>query len=174
MQIPEELSNEQISEILIYAGFIVLSYELVKGLIVKPIRQFYSHVTFGEGMPFKSYEDDVRYRHKNEVEACLLYLRDFMGAIDSEDVKTIQNLRNHRNEVAHELIQLISLNPKSKIELLKKVDKTLFKLSNHNTYIEIGSDPQFIGIDWDKAYGTEYALFKQIIENVGSLKFIND
>ena len=55
--------------------------ELVKSLIVRPIKAFYSHVTFGPGMPFKSYEEDVLSRHRNEFEACLLYLRDFMQCV---------------------------------------------------------------------------------------------
>ena len=173
MQYPEDVSKDQISTILTYAGFIVLSYELVKGLIINPIKSFYCNVTFREGMPFKSYEFDVRSRHKYEIEACLLYLKDFMMAIDIEDVSAIQELREHRNEMAHELPQLIQFNPTRKLDLLKNVDKALFKLSNHNTYMEIGSDPKYKGIDWKTAYGPEYALFKLIVENVGSLKFVN-
>jgi len=38
-----------------------------------------------------------------EFQACLLYLRDFMKAIDSKDVLTIQGLRKHRNDLAHGL-----------------------------------------------------------------------
>jgi len=37
-------------------------------------------------MPFKSYAADVKARHKDEFEACLLYLRDFMQAIDAQDM----------------------------------------------------------------------------------------
>jgi hypothetical protein len=143
------------------------------GLVIKPIKSFYNSVTFGEGMLFKSYEFDVRSRHKYEIEACLLYLKDFMRAIDAEDVSAIQELREHRNEMAHELTQLIQFNPIRKLDLLINVDKALFKLSNHNTYMEIGSDPKYKCIDWETAYGPEYALFKLIVENVGSLKFIN-
>ncbi len=60
-----------------------------------PIKAFYADMAFGQGMPFKTYQEDVRARHKNEFEACLLYLRDFMEALDVDDVKTIQELRTH-------------------------------------------------------------------------------
>jgi len=176
MNYSEELSTDQLSQILSYAGFILLSFELVKGLIIKPIKEFYANTTFGEGVPFNTYETDVDSRHKYELEACLMYLRDFMEALDSDDVTTIQTFRKHRNEIAHELPHLIGFNPEKKIELLKKVDKALFKLSNYNTYIQIGADPQFKdkGIDWDTIYGAEYALFKSVINNVENLKFVKN
>ena len=117
-------------------------------------------------MPFNSYEEDVMTRHKNEFEACLLYLRDFMEAINNEDLLTIQELRKHRNELAHNLPDIIhKLEMDENLKLLERVDKTLFRLSNYRTYIEIGSDPQFKnrGIDWSTIKGHEYLLFEEIV-----------
>ena len=91
------LSEDDLTRSLTYAGFVLLAFELVKSLIVDPIKLFYRDTTFSVG-PFKSYELDVMSGHKNEFEACLLYLRDFMEAIDSNDVLAIQGLRKHRNE----------------------------------------------------------------------------
>ena len=99
----EDLRPDVLARRLAYAGYVLVAYELVKSMIVSPIKAFYADTTFGQGMPFKSYDDDVRARHKNEFEACLLYLRDFMEALDADDVKTIQDLREHRNNVAHNL-----------------------------------------------------------------------
>lgn len=176
MNYSDKASADQLSQILAYAGFVLLSFELVKGLIIKPIKIFYQNVTFGEGMPFKSYEIDVKSRHKNEFDACLMYLRDFMEALDSDDITTIHTFRKHRNEIAHELPKLIEFNPVDKIELLKNVDKTLFKLSNYNTYMQIGADPEFQNkrIDWDTVYGYEYSLFKAVVNNVENLRFVKN
>ncbi len=119
--------------------------------------------------PFKSYEEDVRARHSNEFEACLLYLRDFMGAIDSADMPTIQALRKHRNDLAHDLVGRL---PNLRIDgyrlLFENVDRTLFKLSNYRTRMEIGADPelQSIGIDWETLKGHEYSLFEKVLEKV--------
>ncbi len=96
-----------------------------------------------------------------------------MHVLDSKDVIAIQELRQHRNDIAHDLPKLITFDPSEKTGLLKKVDTALFKLSNHDEYIEIGADPEFKNVDWDTAYGRENALFKQIVENVESLKFIS-
>lgn len=168
----ESLSEVELTRSLTYAGFILLAYELVKGLIVEPIKAFYAHTTFGAG-PFKSYEADVLSRNKNEFEACLLYLRDFMQALDSNDVLAIQGLRKHRNELAHDLPgRLAALDIAAYSPLLQKADRALFKLSNYRTYMEIGSDPAFKseGIDWDTVYGREYMIFKEVLKKVSILQ----
>ena len=167
-----DLSEEELTRALAYAGFVLLAYELIKSLIVAPIKAFYENTTFHSG-PFKSYEIDVLSRHKNEFEACLLYLRDFMRAIDSDDLLAIQGLRKHRNELAHDLAnKLRQLDIDSYAPLLEKADKALFKLSNHQTYIEIGHDPEFqnIGIDWDTVTGNEYMLFEEVVRKVRILQ----
>lgn len=121
------LSEDELTRSLTYAGFILLAYELVKSLIVDPIKLFYGDTHFSSG-PFSSYEKDVLRRHKNEFEACLMYLRDFMEAIDSRDVVAIQGLRKHRNALAHELpTQLKSLEITAYAPLLQSVNQALFR-----------------------------------------------
>lgn len=169
----ENLTEEELTRALAYAGFILVAFELVKSLIVKPIKAFYRGVTFGKGLPFKSYEDDVLSRHKNEFEACLLYLRDFMKAIDSDDLLAIQGLRKHRNDLAHDLVnKLHDLEIESYVPLLEKANKALFKLSNYRTYMEIGSDPEFqnMGIDWGTVKGHEYIVFEEVLNKVKLLR----
>lgn len=166
------LSEDDLTKSLAYAGFVLLAYELVKSLIVDPIKLFYRDTTFSSG-PFASYELDVKPRHKNEFEACLLYLRDFMQAIDSDDFLAIQGLRKHRNDLAHDLPEeLKSMDVDSYAPLLEKTDKALFKLSNYRTYMEIGYDPEFRekGIDWDTIYGMEYMIYKEVVEKVKILQ----
>ena len=159
---PKELTRR-----LTYAGFVLVGFELVKSMIVGPIKAYYAHTTFGKGEPFKSYPEDVLARHSNEFEACLLYLRDFMQAIDSDDMDTIQELRKHRNELAHDLVNRLSTLALHPYEpLWQNVDRTLFKLSNYRAYMEIGADPEFVGINWSTAKGQEYLLFEEIVESV--------
>lgn len=170
----EKLSERELTQTLTYAGFILVAFELVKSMIVNPIKLFYQHTTFGKGTPFISYEKDVLSRHKNQFEASLLYLRDFMEAIDSEDVLTIQALRKHRNELAHDLPNMLNkLTIKDHLPLLEETSKALFKLSNYRAYMEIGSEPELQnkGIDWDTVKGPEYMLFEEVISK---LKILQD
>jgi hypothetical protein len=165
-----DLPLSAIERRLTYAGFVLVAYELVKSMIVGPIKAFYRDVTFGEGMLFNNYDVDVRARHDNEFEACLLYLRDFMEALDADDIGTIQELRAHRNDVAHNLASKLSTLRSSDYRVLwDKVDRTLFKLSKYRAYMEIGADPEFRGIDWETAKGTEYLLFEQVVQTMNLL-----
>lgn len=169
----EDLSTDELREALAYAGLVLVAFELVKSMIVKPIKLFYWNTTFGEGMPFKSYDEDVLSRHRNEFEACLLYLRDFMEAINSEDLMTIQALRKHRNDLAHGLVaRLPNLRLEDYQPLLENVDRTLFKLSNYRMRMEIGADPEFQGrgINWESAKGHEYLLFEEVVKKVRLLE----
>jgi hypothetical protein len=166
-------TEEELTRALSYAGFVLIAFELVKSLIVNPIKEFYTNTTFGEGAPFNSYKEDVLSLHKNQFEACLLYLKNFIQAIDSEDVLTIQALRRHRNDLAHNLPGILhNLVIENYLPLLEKTNKTLFKLSNYRTYMEIGSDPDFQkkGINWDTIKGSEYELFEEVLGKVKILK----
>ena len=114
----DNLSEKKLTDALTYAGFVLVAFELVKNLIVNPIKAFYNNTTFSGG-DFKSYKDDVLLRDKNEFEACLLYLRDFMEAIDTDDVIAIQMFRKHRNYLAHDLANNLSrLNTKENLSII--------------------------------------------------------
>lgn len=169
----KELTEHELTRMLTCVGLVLLSFELVKSLVIRPIREFYSHVTFGPGMPFKSYEEDVLSRHHNEFEACLLYLRDFMQAIDSDDLHAIQALRTHRNEVAHDLVNRLHVpGAEHYAPLLERAERALFKLSNYRTYMEIGADPELQnrGIDWSTVKGHEYLLFEEVRRKIGLIE----
>ena len=161
----------QINRVLSYAGFVLVAFQLVSSMIVRPIKEFYKDCEFGEGMPFISYENDILFRHNHEFEACLLYLKDFVKAIDNEDFLIIQELRKHRNDLAHNLIDRISdLKIEEHRELFEDVRGTLFKLSNYRAYVEIGSDPEFKGIDWETLKGHEYILYERIVREIEELQ----
>jgi hypothetical protein len=169
----DTLTEEELTLALAYAGLILVAFELVKSLIVEPIKVSYSNMTFGEGMPFKSYEEDVLFRHKNEFEACLLYLRDFMKAIDSDDILVIQELRKHRNDLAHNIAHKLQAQEiKADIFLLEKANNVLFKLSNYRTHMEIGADPELQnkGVDWGCVKGHEYLIFEEVLNKIRALQ----
>jgi hypothetical protein len=160
-----------ISDALAYAGLVLLAFELLKQMIVSPIKAFYLNTTFSGG-PFVSYEHDVLSRHKSEFEACLMYLRDFMEAIDSDDVKCIQDLRNHRNDLAHNLpAHLFTLRLEDYAGLFRATDRTMFKLSNYRTRMEFSADPAYkkLGIDWHAIKGHRYELYEEVLSKLDSL-----
>ena len=44
----EDLPPDVLARRLTYAGFVLLAYELVKAMIVSPIKAFYADTTFGK------------------------------------------------------------------------------------------------------------------------------
>ena len=171
---PNILNSEpqDLADSLAFAGLVLLAFELVRNMIVQPIKTFYSGIEFSAG-PFESYEHDVTSRHKNEFEACLLYLRDFMQAIDAADMNSIQELRHHRNELAHNLAaKLPRLRIEDYAELFRATDRALFKLSNYRTYMEIGADPRFseLKVDWSAVKGHEYLLYEEVLGKLQTLQ----
>ena len=166
---PYNLSSAEVNRNLVHAGLFLVAFELVRELIVKRVKGFYDGVTFGEGMPFKSYEEDVLARHKNIFEASLLYLRDHFEAISPEDLRAIQMLREHRNRIAHDLPRMLPcMDSIANDALLSSARNSLFRLSNFWVYIDIGADPAFKSqnIDWEKVAGEDLALLDRIIEQV--------
>ena len=173
----EDLSDDELTRVLAYAGFVLVGFELLKSMIVNPIKTFYAHTDFAEGMPFKTYENDVLSRHRNEFEACLLYLRDFMEAIDSADMLAIQALRKHRNDLAHDLVdRLPALRIAEHQLMFEGVYRALFNLSNYRVRMEIGADPEFqkMGINWESVKGHEFLLFEAIVQKVKLLNLNRD
>jgi len=173
--VPSILNDElDVTQVLAYAGCVLLAFELVKSLIIKPIKAFYWNTTFCESSPFRSYKEDVLTRHRNEFEACLLYLRDFMEAISNEEFLSIQALRHHRNQLAHNLPDILNtLDIGSCKPLLERTDRVLFTLSNYRVRMEIAADPEFAdrGIDWDTVVGSEYILFKEVLKKIRLLGY---
>ena len=173
----EDLSADELTRVLAYAGFVLVGFELLKSMIVGPIKTFYAHTDFSGGTTFQSYERDVLSRHRNEFEACLLYLRDFMEAIDSADMLAIQALRKHRNDLAHDLVDRL---PALRIEehqlMFEGVYRALFNLSNYRVRMEIGADPEFQkkGINWETAKGHEFLLFEAVVQKVKLLNLNRD
>jgi|SRR5580704_11642435 hypothetical protein len=161
------LSPDDLNRNLVHAGLVLVAVELVRKLVVNRVKAFYDGVTFGEGLPFKDYEQDVLSRDKHVFEASLLYLRDNFEAISADDLDAIQALRKHRNRIAHDLPSMLPKMDRVESEnIIAEARQSLFRLSNFWTYIEVGSDPEFASqdIDWEAVAGEDLTLLDEIIE----------
>ena len=165
-------SDRQIKHSAVIAGAAALTHTLLEALVVDSVKPFYDRTTFSQTesadhLTFQSFEADVLWRHKNEFDACLLYLRDFMEVIDKGDVQSIQEFEVSQTEAEKCLRNNISaLNFESLKDNLIQMDRAIFKLSNHRLYVEIGADPEFKGIDWETQKGNEYVLFEGAVSAI--------
>jgi len=93
---------------LIAGALFITAFEMLKDSIVDRIRDFFC---FGFDENGDLISDDYRAKvlslHKKPLEASLLWLEN-MGAIDASDIKKYRTLTDARNNLAHEMLAVIS------------------------------------------------------------------
>lgn len=117
---------------LILASLYLTAYEILRESICDRIKDFFSNPTKTstgwEFLPAAEYKNEVLNAHKDLICASCLWLKK-MSVLCEDDIKAIEAIRNHRNEIAHELPKLLS-NKKSDIDTDKflKMRELLFKI----------------------------------------------
>ena len=105
--LPEKLSPAEVRRNLVKASVFITAYELVKEAILERVSGFFINGFDQAGLKYSpAYERDVLSRDKSKVRASLLWLVD-MKAITPQDLAAFDEMRKHRNEVAHELPKLL-------------------------------------------------------------------
>lgn len=103
------LNPEAIKSNLVLSSLYLAAYEILKSAIIDNARDFFASDYDADGKPVldKQYRDEVSKLHRDLLQASCLWLEK-VGAITSDEVEEIGRIRRHRNEVAHELPQLLS------------------------------------------------------------------
>ena len=88
---------------LILTSLYLSAFEILMNSIVDQLRDFYtSDLKNGKLVPNERYKTEVKNLHKKILHASCLWLQN-NGVITKEDIKEIDKIREHRNEIAHEL-----------------------------------------------------------------------
>lgn len=98
----EFLNPEIIRSRLVSAALYIVSFDLLKARIVGRIREFLQPSYDID----RSYEADVLSRNKSPIYASLSWLKE-MGALNENDVLAFNRVKDCRNKLAHELLNLI-------------------------------------------------------------------
>ena len=134
---------------MILSSLYLTAYELLKDAIIDNIRAFFSfEYKGGKAISDEQYKDEVVRVHKDLMHASCLWLKR-NGIITESEVKEVQNIRKHRNQVAHELPRLLidadlnlNIGYFVKIrELLEKIE--LWWVKN----VEIPTNSEFNGVE---------------------------
>lgn len=133
------------------AGLYLLAYELLKDSIIRRLRDFY-------WMGFKDGKDTIspKYtqilsKHKNPLVASCMWL-EANGALSASDVKTILEIRDFRNDIAHELPGLL-LDGKRDIRTdhVAQIQQLLLKIDRWWIInVELAIDEEYAGQDVDE------------------------
>src|SRR4030067_3777791 len=129
----DEIQNRKlISQKMLLASLYLTSYEILKSSIIEQVHDYYQiGYQQGRGKEYNPlYETEVRSKVKDGKDiliASALWLVS-MEALTEEDVESIRDVRQHRNEIAHELHEILFYSNRSvRIELIKTIRNLVYK-----------------------------------------------
>jgi len=108
----KKLAADNIRLALQLAGLFLTGWELLAGDIVDRVKAFFE---IKPGSVTIEYEKDVLSRHKSPLQASALWLVE-NGAITDAQCKRLDDMRKHRNEIAHELSKVL-VDPKYQVDI---------------------------------------------------------
>jgi len=102
------LHPEELRSVLLSVSLFVMIFEMFRDRVVDHPRFLHSNEFGPNGwvVDKAAYERDVTSRHKNTLQASLLWFHSY-NAIDDDDLKTFARIRSCRNRVVHELSNLL-------------------------------------------------------------------
>lgn len=136
---------------LFLATMFVTTFEILKDSVVDRIKDFYNS-GFDQTGPIVSpeYQEKVASRNKSVLYASLDWLKEY-EVIDDHDLKTFEKLKKTRNQLAHQLFDVVTGQVESDhraqfevlIELLRKME--VWWVIN----VEIATNPDYDGQEID-------------------------
>jgi hypothetical protein len=145
------LDPEVVRPSLFIATMFITTFEILKDSVVDRIRDFYTNGWDQTGpIVAPQYQSEVLSRSKSALYASLAWLREH-EAIDDDDLKTFENLKKIRNQLAHQLFKVVTGQVESEhasqfpvlVALLRKVE--VWWVVN----VEIPTNPDYDGEEID-------------------------
>lgn len=124
------LNPEEVKFQLITSSFYITAYDILIETVVQKIKDFYMSGFDENGMIIDpNYKKQVRSLHKQDIViASSLWLKKH-DAISEGDLEKIKIFKEHRNELAHELSEMIvDSDKRTRIELIKEIRDLRFKI----------------------------------------------
>lgn len=128
------LHPETLKGNLVAVSLFITSFEMFKDAVLQKPKTFFSN-GYDKNGPIvgEEYKNEVLTKSKSPLYASLLWFKE-MGAIDDGDIKKFNRIRQHRNELTHEIMEYLSNVNKNLdtsifqnlIQLLSKIEKWWF------------------------------------------------
>jgi len=170
----EFLNPASLKSNLIVASLFLAAYETLRNSIIEHIRGFYTN---GLGHNKSSVGSDdyekVLSRHKSPMDASLLWLRD-RRIVNASDIKLVNRLRKHRNDLAHDLPRFIGTRDADvNFGLIEEIYQLVTKIDRWWVReVEIPTNPDFDDQDVDAIADEEIVsgnmLFLQLMIHVAT------
>jgi hypothetical protein len=146
------LNPETLRSNLIVASIFLAAHETLRQSIIERIRDFYTTGFDSSGFTVDpKYHAEVLSKNRSPVYASLAWLKE-SHAIDEADVEAFDRIRQTRNEIAHEITQMLTrgipddylLRFHEMVNLLAKIEKWWI------VNVEIPTSPDFDGEEIDE------------------------
>ena len=132
---------------LIAASIFLAAYETLRASIIDRIQDFFT-TGFDESgwIISEDYKNKVLSLDKSPLRASLLWLKE-MSVISDADIELVQAIREHRNELAHDLPKLIATaDADININLLDSIYDLITKIDRWwIREVDLPTDPDFYG-----------------------------
>ncbi len=143
-----KLEPDAIRSSLVRAGLFLAGWELLVGEIVDKVKDFYLMGFDATGELYEGYEEKVLKLHrKSTLRASLIWLVK-REALTLWQMERVYVLKDHRNDLAHELPKIL-LDPGHEVstDLFKEVLDMISVLGRFWGGIEVDINPDFDGAD---------------------------
>jgi len=125
------------------------AFELLKSVVITKVEAFFVS-PFDDNDAQNEYEKKVLSLSKSKLYASLLWLKD-MGAIDDEDIKNFNLLKELRNDISHEMFDLLCSEPS--FDIIVELDSIIRMLNKIELWwflnLEMAIDPDAYPEDFD-------------------------
>ncbi|MBC7906379.1 MAG: hypothetical protein H7Y60_06480 [Rhodospirillaceae bacterium] len=168
----------------IYAGLILTIFERFKFYVIDRVDGFFaSEIEIKDGAFKYTRGDEFKKivkekgggnpgQHANKVFRASLHWFHDLGALDKDDFNEIERLYSLRNEIGHELLQIIAAEGKSSIALFDVIQTFAIYLKIVRWWIkevEATTDPdmdeeRYNNTDWDNAETVDTIFLREIME----------
>jgi hypothetical protein len=102
------LNPATLKQNLILSSLFLSAYETLRAAIIDQLQGFFVNGFDSNGLTIcETYKSKVLSRDKSPLKASILWFRE-MDAIDDADIAAVDQIREHRNEIAHDLPKYIA------------------------------------------------------------------
>ena len=102
------LTSRTLKSNLISISLFLTAFEMFKERVVGLPKTFFMDINKSDGYTInEQYKKDVLSKNNSRVYASLLWLKE-LGAIDQADIDNFDEIREHRNELAHNPLSFIA------------------------------------------------------------------
>lgn len=165
------LNPDSLKSNLIVASLFLTAYESLRASVIDSLKEYFCIGFDQDGLKLSPrYQSEVLSRHKSPLRASLLWLQE-MDVVTESDLECVDQIREHRNEIAHDLPRFITESDSDvKVSLIANICELVAKIDKWwICEVEIPTNPDFTSeqldsIDCDGVASGRMTFLRMMLE----------